>query len=205
MTIAINIRGTGGSGKSTLVKRIMELYPYKGPVVIPSVRRQPLGYLCGDDPYTDAVARGEVEATPPKLWVPGHYETACGGCDTIKTVDEVYRMLADGLEKGRNVLYEGIMVMDDVRRAVELDQRIKRGQPGGLYVIALTTPIEECLAAIQGRRDARGEVKPLNPKNTTDRARRLLGSLRRLEAAGVAVERLDREAAFLRVRELLEV
>lgn len=193
MPIAVNIRGTGGSGKSTLVKRIMELYPaYQMPVIVPG-RKRPERYILRQTP--DA-ARA--------LIIPGHYETACGGCDTIKTVDQVYDMVRSSLTGGDDVLYEGIMVQDDVTRAVALDKELK-AQGGQLHVIRLTTKVEDCLAAIRDRRAARGEEKPLNEKNTRQRYERVLRSCDRLRHAGVAVEALDREAAFARVRELLGV
>lgn len=181
MPVAINIRGTGGSGKSTLVRNVMATYPAKMNVEEPG-RKRPSGYILS----------GEGRAT---LYVPGHYETACGGCDTIKTMDKVYEQVIDGLELGFNVLYEGIMPMDDVRRAVELNKTHQ------LDVIYLTTPIEDCLEGIQARRRAAAEARgkepgELNPKNTIERARRAEGVLKRLIAGGVPVHRMGREDAL---------
>ena len=185
MTIAINIRGTGGSGKSTVVKRIMELYgAHRRPEFVDG-RKRPIRYQLG--------------GLPAPLVVLGHYETACGGCDTIKTVDQVYQEVRGALEINCHVLYEGIMCQDDVRRAVELSKEHK------LHVIRLSTPIEECLAGIRARREARGEEKPLNEKNTRGRYESVIRTCARLVAQGVSVEVLDRETAFVRVRELLGV
>lgn len=194
--IAINIRGTGGSGKSTLVQKIMKLYR-NSEVVHVEGRKQPLFSQHWDTSVVSDVLR-----------VPGHYNTACGGCDTIKTPDQVYSILNEAIDHTHHVLFEGIMVMDDVRRAVELDKRLKAETSptragGRLHVIALTTPIEECLTAIRNRRTARGETKPLNEKNTRQRYERCLRGLTRLRDAGVAVEKLDRDAAYARVKELL--
>jgi hypothetical protein len=180
----INVRGTGGSGKSTLVKKIMERYERRDPQFIPG-RRRPVSTICAGEGST--------------LYVPGHYDTPCGGCDTLKTVDFTYQLVNDAADLGYSVLYEGIMVMDDVRRAVELSKRHQ------LTVIYLTTPIADCLRAIEERRAARGETEPLNPKNTEDRARRALSGLSRLRDAGVRVERLDRDGALMLVKELLNV
>lgn len=199
MTIAINIRGTGGSGKSTVVKRIMERYPTHRDVNMEG-RKQPL--------FTQHFKSDPALGTVDALTVPGHYNTACGGCDTIKTPDQVYDIVNRAVRNGNNVLYEGIMVMDDVTRAVALDKSLKDASgegSGQLYVIWLNTPIETCLAAIRDRRAARGDERPFSEKNTRQRYDRCLGGLRRLDQAGVRVERLDREAAFLRVRELLGV
>lgn len=188
----INLRGTGGSGKSTVVRRVMALYKAKIPYDA-FARKRPMGYQLGHE------GSGIVS-----LFVPGHYETACGGCDTIKTVDEVYKMVNSAVDEGLDVLYEGIMVQDDVRRAVELDKRL-RANGSQLIVIGLITPLVDCLAAIRARREERGDTKPLNPKNTTGRFNSQKNIQARLKDAGVTVERLDREAAFLRCCALLRL
>lgn len=201
MPLAINIRGTGGSGKSTLVKRIMELHKGSSPQLVDG-RKRPIGT------FHWITKEGQSMGLPVDLFVPGHYETACGGCDTIKTPEQVYELVRENTRQSINVLYEGIMVMDDVTRAVALDKQLRDPTgiaSGQLYVIWLNTPIEVCLAAIRDRRAARGDERPFSEKNTRQRYERCLRGLQRLEASGVRVERLDREQAFLRVRELLGV
>lgn len=191
MRTAVNIRGTGGSGKSTLVRRVMELYASKAPVYRDG-RRQPIYY--------------QLTGGRNNLLVPGHYETACGGCDTIKTVDEVYALIDS---TSSDVLYEGIIAQDDVTRAVAFSKRV--GVDGGsLVVIRLNTPIEVCLDRIRGRRAEAAKAKgkdpePLNEKNTRGRYESQLRICSRLKDAGVSVEALSCEDAFVRVRELLGV
>lgn len=184
----INLRGTSGAGKSTVVRGFMSHVQAHMDVILPHFitgRRQPWYY----------------SGTAPRPWrALGHYETACGGCDTIKTVDEVYRLVQDGLEAGQAVLFEGIMVQDDVRRAVAFNQQFH-----DMHVIALTTDIEECLRAVRSRREARGDPRPLNEKNTRGRAASLERTLRRLRDGGVAVEFHDREAALQRVIDLVSL
>jgi hypothetical protein len=72
-------------------------------------------------------------------------------------------------------------------------------------VVLLTTPINECLGAVAERRAARGDTRPLDPTNTERRARAHESACRRLEAGGVTVWRLGREAAFAKVCSLLGV
>jgi hypothetical protein len=195
--MVINLRGTSGAGKSTIVTEVMKRYEFKQPLsasdvltAVPALevketRRQPLGYRLHNQ-------------NRRALWIPGHYEIACGGCDTIQKVDDVYKTISWFAGLGCDVLFEGIMVQDDVRRAIDLAQHHR------LLVIALTTPIDECLKAIQSRRDARGDTRPLDPKNTKARAHRLKTSmLPRLKAAGVEVLELDRDAALKTVLERL--
>lgn len=196
--IAINIRGTGGSGKSTLVKRVLELYPNHANITEKGRKRAMATchwFAPGDG--APAVRSG--------LFVPGHYETACGGCDTVKTVDKVYEMVrAATLGDGNNAVYEGIMVMDDVTRAVTFDQELKKLK-SKLVVVSLTTSIEECLEGIRARKEARGDPKPLNEKNTRERMKRQVNSLHRLKQAGVELRKLSRDDAFIQIRELLGV
>jgi hypothetical protein len=191
MDTIINLRGTSGSGKSTVVRRVMEAAGVPAQPLTRDGRRRPYGYLV---PRPSGLP----------VFIPGHYETACGGCDTLKTVDEVYALVRAAWQVQQDVLYEGIMVQDDVRRAVGLDREL-RGRGGQLHVILLTTPIEECLAAVRSRREARGDARLLNEKNTRDRARRQLGIRDRLRAGGVEVEELDREAALARCCALLRL
>lgn len=182
---AINVRGTGGSGKSTLVRNIMARYPQKQACFIPG-RRQPISYL---------LSRPGV----PDLRVIGHYETACGGCDTVTSPDVVYTFVNDAVRAGEHVLFEGIIIGDDVTRAVDLKKVTD------LYVIALNTPLEVCIAGIQARRDARGETKPLSEKNTRDRADRLKRIMARLKDASVNARWMSRDDALAEVAGILGV
>lgn len=186
----INLRGTGGAGKSHLVRRIMELYDKRDAKFIEG-RKRPIGYVCSR-------SKVDMETVGPPLYVPGHYETPTGGCDTIQLIDDVYAFVNLAAKNGHDVLFEGIMIGDDVRRCVELHRDYK------VMVIALNTPLEECLKGIQQRRDARGDDKPLNPKNTISRADRLKRSMMpRLKDAGVDTRWLSREEAFETVKKAL--
>lgn len=181
--MVINIRGTGGAGKSTLVRNIMALYEFRTPSYIEG-RKRPVFYIC----------KGKDKEP---LFVPGHYDTPTGGCDTLSTVDDVYTLVRSGAN-GNHVLYEGIMIGDDVKRAVALSKEQK------VLVIALSTPIEECLAGIQSRRDKRGAMEVLNPRNTISRLDRLKRSMMpRLITGGVEAVWLSREDAFQRVKKEL--
>lgn len=188
----INLRGTSGSGKSHLVRSIMDRYPLRAPVradVNGKPRKQPIGYL---------LQRNEPGAR--NLYVLGHYETACGGCDTLPSLDYVYEAVRRADSEGLDVLYEGIIVCDDVTRCSSLKSEGRQ-----LLVVRLDTPIEVCLAGIQARRDARGDDRKLNPKNTTDRLQRHAKGISRLKAAGVDARTLGRDAAYAAVCEALRL
>lgn len=179
----INLRGTGGSGKSTIVRKVMESFTSRTPAFQTS-RRQPISYL---------LQRNGV----PDLRVLGHYETACGGCDTITSPDRVYELIEESYRAGENVLFEGIIIGDDVRRLVELHRKTK------VKVIALNTPMADCLAGIQARRDERGDERPLDPKNTVSRNERLKKIMSRLRDSNVDATWMNRaDALFTCLHEL---
>jgi hypothetical protein len=140
------------------------------------------------------------DAHVSRLIVPGHYETPTGGTDTLKTVDQTYELVRSGAAGGNHVLFEGIMAGDDVTRTTQLAREFP------FSVIALDTPIEECLAGIRARREAKGNEKELDPKNTVSRADRLRRSMvPRLKDNGVNVKWLKREEAFAEVCRLLGI
>ena len=87
----INLRGTHGSGKSTIVRNVMGTYT-DCTEILGVGRKRPWGYLCKKDGLKD-------------LFIPGHYETACGGCDTISIVEEAYDLIKRHASEGRNVLF----------------------------------------------------------------------------------------------------
>jgi len=174
--VIIQIRGTNGSGKSTIVRDVMSRYEVKTQIH-EAGRRRPLAYELGRNP-------GKW------LYVPGHYEIACGGCDTISSPERVYELVRAAVERGMDALYEGIIIGDDVTRCAALAKEHQ------LVVIALDVPIEECLEAIRSRRQARGDGRPLKEDNTRNRLGRLKRITDRLNSAGVETYWMNRSDAL---------
>lgn len=193
----INVRGTSGSGKSTLVRRIMGLYPSREAQTVPG-RRQPISYLL-------------TRPDGPGLMVPGHYEIECGGCDTVKTTDQVLAMAltaARAPSPGCDVLMEGLLLSENVGKVVAMRDAARELDKYAVHpvlVIRLNTPVEDCLAAVRDRRARRGDTRPLNSSNTSRRVDVIVRACARLRDAGVPVEALDREAALRRVCSLLRL
>lgn len=168
----INVRGNGGSGKSTVVKAVMARYVRVTPEHVAG-RQRPFGYLCENDGHAP-------------LYVPGHYETPCGGCDTIMCVSDVFQRITNAALDGCDVLFEGIIAQDAVADQVCL------AAVYGLRVLCLDVPLEVCLQSIAVRRQARQDQRPLNPTNTTRRQRAVTRGASRLAEAGVPVTMVDR-------------
>lgn len=167
----IQIRGTSGSGKSTVMKRVMErLGPAEAQYIVG--RKKPQTYK-----YNGLI------------YVLGHYESACGGCDTIGSARAVYELietLRHGPDRARHILCEGLLLSEDVKWSSQLPD---------LRVIYLTTPLETCLAQIKQRRAAVGNEKELNPKNTTNRLAVIERSRVKLKELGVVCVRNSSDQA----------
>jgi len=98
-----------------------------------------------------------------------------------------------------HVLFEGIMFQDGALQRFLTFNRMN----SNVVVIELTTPIQDCIAGVQKRRDEREDKRPLNPKNTIARAERVRKNCSRLRDAGLKVPKLDSEGAYLLCLQLL--
>lgn len=172
----LNIRGTSGSGKSTLARELMKGYRRMKPVTVEG-RKQPLYYLLSEHPER-----------PFPLVVLGHYNTACGGCDTITDQDRIYQLAQQHLDNGCDVLMEGLLISAEFNRAESLNRT-----RGCLFVLQIDIPLEQCIASVEARRRERGDERPLNPKNTTSKYKGVKKTCERLAAAGVPVVTGPRE------------
>lgn len=187
----INVRGTSGSGKSTLIKAVMELY--KGPKLRlkREGRKQPTGYLLM-----------KAEGDKRGLFIPGHYEVACGGCDTLSGYEESYSMIREADTQGHDVLYEGLLISGEAQRPIDLHTEGR-----DIRVVVLTTSIDECIASINARRqEKRGpDAPPVKEKNTRAKARAVELAVKRMTEAGIQCIPADRAAALDLVRSLLVI
>jgi len=182
--MVINLRGTSGSGKSTIVRTLMQRYMVRTPNFREG-RKQPVSYTCTHPDHKP-------------LFVVGHYETACGGGDTINGLDVIYEMVNNAAERGEDVIYEGLILQSDVLRCIDTAKRFPT------IVIGLNTSLDECIAGIQSRRDARGDTRPLSPKNTIAKMKTMPHQQRRLKDAGVNFKLLNRADAMVVVLEALQ-
>jgi hypothetical protein len=156
----------------------MDLYERREPTMRER-RKQPLGYTCFLNGHRP-------------LWVAGHYETPCGGCDTINGVDYVYQLLYEAIARDEDVLYEGLIIASDVARAIELKEF------DGM-VIELDVPIVDCLASVMMRRNERGDDRELNPTNTMRKAKQVASQRVRFMDSGIDFRLLNREDAFIAI------
>jgi hypothetical protein len=155
MGIILNPRGTAGSGKTELVRRISARY-----------RSKPSQYSAAGDCLERLHKPGRTRRFAYRLRHPcggaplvviGHYEVTSGGCDTIRAVDgglkEAARWAASFAKSGHDVVMEGLRLSSDVEhtRALAQDEE--------LQILRLSTPLQQCVRNLVARRRAgRGAV-----------------------------------------------
>lgn len=169
----INVRGTNGSGKSHLVREVMRsLPPAKAHYV--TGRKKPAGYVCGS------------------VFVPGHYEIANGGLDTMHPIGWAFGVVREFMRGGCHVLCEGMNFSGDVKHILNVAERRE------LLIVHLTTSVEECVRSVRrrGHHISEKTIVRLHEKMRKD--------AKHLESLGIRVLRLDRESALDAVRGTLE-
>jgi len=190
----IQVRGTSGSGKSTLVRRVMEMYGGVRLKIKREKRRQPFAYL-----LTRKTEAPSTVAAGRQLVVLGHYESPCGGCDTIKTYDEIFAAVREADSQGYDVLFEGLLMSTDKTHIAKL-----AGEYPDHLIVGLDVPIDECLASInKRRREKKPDAEDVNPKGTTSKHGTNKRAMAQFQADGLNAEWHDRDSAFTRICEAL--
>lgn len=140
-----NIRGTNGSGKSTVAKIIM------GDAIMKDVI---------EEGPKSRVYRCEMEYGAVVYFI-GAYETACGGLDTIASFDEVKRLALKYIELG-DVIMEGILWSTVFKSSYELDAQL-REMGHSMFWLQLNTPIKTCIDRVMSRRVCNNNFKEFDP------------------------------------------
>ena len=171
----INIRGTSGSGKTTLARSLMEV---KGGFERHHVegRKRPIAMV----------------SQKANLAIIGHYDTPCGGADTIPSYDWTMQVIRSYADQGYNVLYEGLLLAADVKRITGLHEAGYK-----LVVVHVDIPLEDCLASVNARRRAKNpEAADVNPRNTESKYKSVKTSMTKMEELGIETFTGNREECF---------
>lgn len=190
----VNIRGTSGSGKSTVARGLIA---NKG-----GERRDVTRLIGGRERFMGSWV-GDT-------FFVGKYATDCGGCDGLSwkgSADDICDIVFEQHLLGHVVL-EGLLVSSwGTGRLLDLWERCEKR----LHVIMLTTPLEVCLESVNKRRREKAlslgkpDPGPVNPENTTSKYHGSLKGAQNLQARGMTtIEYLDRDAALARALELLK-
>lgn len=180
----INVRGTHGSGKSTLARNIMSHYEDRHEIF---GGRSPIAYVCTSDSLQS-------------LYVAGNYSDGVGGgCDHLKTMKDIFEPMGKVVQRGLNVLFEGILAQHSMPRMQEL-----RDLTEDIYVVVLSTSVEQCAESVRERRLRKGNTKPLNTSNLEKEFRSVQSAARRLRGEGFSVHDLSRDEALAFALGMLE-
>ena len=159
----VNLRGTSGCGKTSIVKNVLSHGSWSKSV---DERGKIMGYY-------------NLE----KRWaVIGSYENVCGGCDTIRSQDEIAKRIVMYIYAGYNVLFEGLLTSTLTSRWERFAKSIS--DRANMLFWYVDTPIDECIKRIEKRRAERGAKTPFNPENTTNRVKAIDATYKKLSAAG---------------------
>lgn len=165
----IQIRGTSGSGKSTVMRKVMDNLSHTYELEWWSHhidgRKKPLY-------YSMSLPGFEID-------VLGHYESPCGGGDTIGSSPKIYDLVNERYIHARVVIVEGLLLSEDTKWTIEYSKGMN------IVPVFLTTPLHQCLARIRKRRREVGNTKPLNVYNTTNRYGVISRARTKLEDNGI--------------------
>ncbi len=176
----INIRGTSGAGKSTLVRQLMEKMTFIEEEFVEG-RKQALYSLYN---YGELVVA-----------FIGHYNTQCGGVDTLKNFKvlfDIYENLKDEVDV---VIAEGKMLGTNFKESLDCKD---------LVIFELTTSMEDCHLGIQARREAKGEFNKPRSINVENNAKSVESACRRLKEQGKEVYKITRENGLQTILNLME-
>jgi hypothetical protein len=176
----ISLRGTNGSGKSTVVRKLMERYNAQ-PESLDSKGR-PMNYVM-------TLGNGS------SLYVVGCYQNACGGCDGIHPFTEIWPRVTRLAALG-HVLFEGLAFTSGYGN-IGKDSEVY----GDDFVFAfMDTPPEVCIQRVLARREAKGTEKPYSPKNLMSKLSAARSSERKIkEVYGRRVVSINHRAAVQQI------
>jgi len=152
--VVINIRGTSGSGKSYIVRQLLEACG----MGVSSYEVKHHG---------KTLATGVVLPSGVPMFAIGSYVNVCGGCDTITNQDWICSTVRYFSQFG-HVVFEGLIVSHLWTRYRELTREIN-GFGLQYKWLFLDTPLEACIENVLKRREERGTKSEFNTQNTEDK------------------------------------
>ncbi len=188
--LIINVRGTSGSGKTHLTREFMRSFKHVGRV--DGAKGKVLGYTLR--PNAQGHAAGES-------WhVIGSYENVCGGCDTIKTQQEIIDRVSTALDYGHNVWLEGLILSTIYGLVGAYSEDFKER-----WVFTyLDTPVDVCVERVIERRRIAGNIKPFDKENTVKRHATILRNRAIVEEKGRRTGVLRYQQPLKDVRQLIK-
>lgn len=179
MNKIVNIRGTSGSGKSTIARTFLDHLPHEP---LPDSTGKVKGYK------VDATAAGLAQP----LFIVGRYESACGGGDTLRNEEEAAHLCATAQEQG-HVLLERMLTSGSGPKGLFASTFLGTGK---ITYAVLDTPLDVCLERVMARRTERGDERPFNSENTKNKHVQTHRAAQKLKDVGEDVRLIDHTDAF---------
>jgi|SRR6516162_5696744 hypothetical protein len=180
MSTIVAIKGTNGSGKSTVVRALVA---HLGNAATLRFNSKEAGYRCR---YGDG-----------SLFVLGKYRSACGGLDSsfsyAGAADDLL-LCIDTLAAKGHVIAEGVIALTSYgfgRMTRFADKQRKKGNR--MIFARIDTPAELCIARVRQRRLEAGNSKPFNPEKLLHKYESVLRSQEKLREAGYDARILPHE------------
>jgi hypothetical protein len=172
----INIRGTSGAGKTTVVRALMAQCPHE-PIYGVLGPRSPEAY--------------KLRSAP--VFIIGPYTTPCSGCDRIQPFARVPRLLEQYASKG-HVVFEGLLMSTFFG---DVGKMLMEAQDSA--VLFLNTALETCIARVEARRAAAGNFRPFNPGGTIQKHATIMRLRERFGGRAMSVSDRDAPATIMRL------
>ena len=183
MSTIVAIKGTNGSGKSTVVRALIA---HLGTAAKLRFNNKEAGYRCR---YGEGA-----------LFVLGKYKTACGGLDSSFSyggaADDLL-LCIDTLAGKGHVCCEGVIAITSYShdRMTRFADKLKR--KGHRMIFArIDTPAELCVERVKQRRIEAGNPKPFKPDKLLHKYESILKSQEKLKQAGYDDRILPHEEAL---------
>lgn len=198
MGLILNPRGAGGSGKTELVRRILNRYGWsRGAYLNTNAAVRPVFKAGRSRPFA---YRLQHPFGGRPLVVLGHYEVTSGGCDTIRLEDgglaQAFRSASAFAAAGHDVVFEGLRLSSDIEHSVAL------AELHDVHILQLSTPLDKCVGNLMTRRRARRSVLPSIAQKAVTEQKRIRQACEGL-TGHARVEALPFDAALARAEQLL--
>jgi thymidylate kinase len=172
----INVRGTSGAGKTTVVRALMAQCPRKAIYGI----------------FGPRLPEAYKLTLPHPAYVIGPYLTPCGGCDRILPFALIPQLIEKYAQQG-HVVFEGLLLSTfygDIGRLLETRDSV---------VLFLDTPLELCIERVEARRRAAGNFRPFNPMLLAQKHATIARLKDKFGARAMAVSDRDATATIMRL------
>ena len=177
-----NLRGTSGSGKSTVGHYLVDTY--KGEEIY-------------EDGWNKTKPRLVGYKLPGGLTVLGSYRAAGGGADTFSPRDQLPQLIRNHAEQAEHIFFEALVISSTVPKYVDLADELKFTNP---FVFAfLDTPVDLCIQNVYTRNGG----KPIKEDNIRGHHRYMTRVAQRLRDAHQSVVAIDHTDAFAQVEQLM--